>query len=61
MYKKNVVINTIKSLDGICYEFTLLSINQFLKMYIVINEHSVVVIMDNGVILVDELQLSSEQ
>jgi len=30
-------------------------------MYIVINEHSVVVIMDNGVILVDELQLSSEQ
>jgi len=61
MYKKNVVINTLKSLDGICYELTLLSINQFLKMYIVINEHSVVVIMDNGVILVDELQLSSEQ
>lgn len=38
-----------------------ISIVQFLNMYIVINEHSVVVKTDNGVMLVDELQLSSEQ
>lgn len=30
-------------------------------MYIAINEYNVIITMENGVILVEELQLSSEQ
>lgn len=63
MYKKKCECLKLKRLDGICYNFTGLQINidQYLIIYIAINEHSVVVIIENGIILMEELQLSSEQ
>lgn len=52
------LLNTIH-LDGISYKIK--NIDQFLNIYMVINEHSVVAITENGEMFVDELQLSSEQ
>lgn len=50
------------SLDGIGYKLINKTIDhQYFIKYMASNEHSEIVVTENGEMLVDELQLSSEQ
>lgn len=49
-------------MDGIGYKFINKNTDhQYFIKYIASNEHRVIVVTENGKMLVDELQLSSEQ